>query len=89
MTAMTTWYQSDEFEMPLWVFDLDDHIYSTDHRRLCVWFDELEAVWKWEIQTYQHSGVVANGSTHSENSSKIAAETAARELARVDKERLL
>lgn len=83
---MTTWYQSDEFEMPLWVFDLDDRIYSTGHRRLCVWFDELEAVWKWEIQTYNHGGVVASGSTHSEQGSKIAAETAAREFTRVDKE---
>lgn len=83
---MTAWYQSDEFEMPLYVFNLDDHMYSTDHRRLCVWFDELEAVWNWGIQTYHHSGIVASGSTDSEQSSKSAAETAAREFARVDKD---
>ena len=56
---MYNWYQSDEFEMPLWVLDLDDDTWSVHHRRLCVWSDEFDGSWHWEIQTYDHGGVAA------------------------------
>lgn len=77
---MNEWHRSDEFEMPLWVRDLDDHLYSVDHRRLCVWLDELEGFWRWEIQTYEHQGIAASGSSDSELSAKVQAVAAARRL---------
>jgi len=75
---MHDWYQSDEFEMPLWVLDLDDATWSVHHRRLCVWPGELDGVWRWEIQTYEQGGVAAKGTSDSECGAMRAAEAAAR-----------
>jgi hypothetical protein len=77
---MRNWYQSEEGEMPLWVFDLDDELYSVDHRRLCVWADETDGDWRWEIQTYEHTGAAASGVAISADQAKRAAKAAARQL---------
>ncbi len=76
---MHDWYQSDEFEMPLWVLDLDDDTWSVHHRRLCVWSDEFDGSWHWEIQTYDHGGVAASGTCASAEAAMRAAEAAARQ----------
>jgi len=73
------WYHSSEFEMPLWVLDLDDQVYSVAHRRLCVWLDELDGSWHWEIQTYDDDGVAAADVCASEQAAKDAAVAAVRE----------
>jgi hypothetical protein len=78
---MNDWYQSAEFEMPLWVRDLDDKVYSVGHRRLCVWPDEFEANWHWEIQTYEDAGVAASGICAGQQDAMATAEAAARSLA--------
>jgi hypothetical protein len=80
---MNDWYESDEFEMPLWVRDLDDRIYSVAHRRLCVWPDEFDGSWHWEVQTYDDAGVAASGVCAGQRDAMTAAETAARALAAV------
>jgi hypothetical protein len=58
---MRAWHQSDESDLPLWVFDLDDALYSVEHRRLCVWADEFDGRWHWEIQTYDDAGLADSG----------------------------
>jgi hypothetical protein len=79
---MRDWYLSEECEMPLWVCDLDDELYSVDHRRLCVWADETDGHWCWEIPTYEHSGAAASGMAATADDARYAAEAAARRLAR-------
>lgn len=80
-TGMHPWYLSDEFEMPLWVRDLDDDVYHVTHRRLCVWCDELTGTWCWEIVTYEHAGLADRGIAASEQDAKNVAEAAARRMA--------
>lgn len=80
-TTMLPWHAADEFEMPLWVAELDAMLYSVEHRRLCVWLDELDGRWRWEVQTYHHSGVAAEGSAGTTQEAMLAAEAAARQLA--------
>ncbi|GGY16094.1 hypothetical protein GJV26_26735 [Massilia dura] len=74
---MRDWHQSDEFEMPLWVLDLDDALYSVDHRRLCVWPDEFDGGWHWEIQTYDDTGVAGCGTCDTLGEAQEAAVAAA------------
>lgn len=74
---MNDWYSSAEFEMPVWVRDLDDDTYGVDHRRLCVWADEFDASWHWEVQTYADDGVAGNGVCADRQAAMAAAEAAA------------
>lgn len=78
---MHTWHSSEESDLPLWVLDLDDEIFSIAHRRLCVWADEFDGSWHWEIQTYEHGGIAGSGTGCSRTDAMIEAETAARGLA--------
>ncbi|WP_338762638.1 hypothetical protein [Massilia sp. METH4] len=78
---MPDWHPSDEFELPLWVCDLDDAIYSVAHRRLCVWPDEFDGRWHWEIQTYETGGVADSGICATLEEARHAAVAAARRLA--------
>jgi len=75
---MHDWTPSAESDIPLWVLDLDDAIWSVDHRRLCVWQDEFDGAWQWEIQTYHDAGVAASGTSVSRASAMAAAVEAAR-----------
>jgi len=78
---MHTWHSSEESDLPLWILDLDDEIYSVDHRRLCVWPDEFDGSWHWEIQTYEHEGVADSGIAGNRADAMSEAETAARRSA--------
>lgn len=78
---MNDWYQSAEFETPVWVRDLDAATYSVDHRRLCVWADEFDASWHWEVQTYADGGVAGSGVSADRQAAMAAAEAAARAAA--------
>jgi hypothetical protein len=78
---MHTWHASEESDLPLWVLDLDDEMFSVDHRRLCVWADEFDGNWHWEIQTYEHGGIADCGTAVSQADAMSEAETAARRLA--------
>jgi hypothetical protein len=78
---MRSWYQSDEFEMPLWVLDLDDALYSVDHRRLCAWPNEFDGNWHWEIQTWDATGAADGGISATLGEAQAAALDAARRLA--------
>lgn len=78
---MPDWHLSDEFEMPLWVLDLDDALYSVAHRRLCAWPDEFDGCWHWEIQTYDDAGVADSGICATLAEARQAAVLAARRLA--------
>lgn len=80
---MHSWVLSDESDMLLWVCDLDNAVYEVTHRRMCAWFDELTDTWKWEIVTYEHSGVAASGTSGSEQEAKSAAEDAALKFASI------
>jgi len=75
---MRDWTQSAESDIAMWVLDLDDAIYSVDHRRLCVWQDEFDASWQWELQTYHDGGVAAKGVAASRDEAMTSAEIAAR-----------
>lgn len=75
---MNDWYQSAEFETPVWVFDLDAATYSVAHRRLCVWADEFDASWHWEVQTYADDGVAGSGIAIDRQAAMAAAQAAAR-----------
>ena len=75
---MARWYPSEESDIPMWVLDLDDATFSVDHRRLCVWQDEFDGTWLWEIQTWHDSGMGANGTAASREEAMTAAEIAAR-----------
>ncbi|MBB3221041.1 hypothetical protein [Pseudoduganella umbonata] len=74
---MRDWHQSDESDLPLWVLDLDDALYSVDHRRLCVWPDEFDGRWHWEIQTYDDAGLAGSGVCATLAEAKAAAVAAA------------
>ncbi|MCS0590858.1 hypothetical protein ACFQ09_24050 [Massilia norwichensis] len=78
---MHTWHASEESDLPLWVLDLDDEMFSVDHRRLCVWADEFDGSWRWEIQTYEHGGIADCGTAVSQVDAMSEAETTARRLA--------
>jgi hypothetical protein len=77
---MQDWHFSEESDLPLWVRELDDALYSVEHRRLCVWQDEFDATWRWEIQTYAAGGVAGAGLAASRAAAMQAAEAAARRL---------
>jgi hypothetical protein len=79
---MHDWTQSEESDIPMWVLDLDDASYSVDHRRLCVWQDEFDASWQWDIQMYHDIGAAARGTAASRDEAMTAAEIAARLHAR-------
>jgi len=72
------WTPSGESDLPLWVRDLDDDIYGVHHRRLCVWPDEFDGRWHWEIQTWEQDGVAAQGLAASRDDAMRAADAAAR-----------
>jgi hypothetical protein len=78
---MRDWHQSDESDMPLWVLDLDDALYSVDHRRLCAWPDEFDGNWHWEIQTYDAAGVADSGICPTLGEAQQAAVAAVQRLA--------
>lgn len=78
---MHTWHPSEESDRPLWVLDLDDKMYSVDHRRLCVWQDEFDGSWHWEIQTFNLDGAAGCGSGISQAEAMVEAEAEARRLA--------
>jgi len=78
---MHAWHRSDEFELPLWVLDLDDALYSVGHRRLCAWPDEFDGRWHWEIQTWDGTGAAAGGLCATLAEAQAAALDAARRLA--------
>jgi hypothetical protein len=78
---MRDWHPSDESDLPLWVLDLDDALYSVDHRRLCAWPDEFDGSWHWEIQTYENGGVAGCGSCPTLAEARQAAMAAAHRLA--------
>ena len=78
---MPDWHPSDESDLPLWVLDLDDELYSVHHRRLCAWPDEFDGRWHWEIQTYENAGVADSGTCATLAEAQAAAVAAARRLA--------
>ena len=78
---MHDWYESLESDLPMWVLDLDDARYSTGHRRLCVWQDEFDALWHWEIQTWHGNGVAQEGKAAGRDDAMRAAVAAARAAA--------
>jgi len=75
---MHDWTPSEKSDIPMWVRDLDDASYSVDHRRLCVWQDEFNGSWQWEIQTWIDTGMAAGGSAASREEAMAAATIAAR-----------
>ncbi|GGY35911.1 hypothetical protein [Pseudoduganella albidiflava] len=78
---MHAWHPSDESDLPLWVLDLDDELYSVDHRRLCVWPDEFDGRWHWEIQTWEDAGLADGGTCATLAEAQQAAVGAALRLA--------
>jgi len=75
------WTSSMESDLPLWVRDLDDDTYGVHHRRLCVWADEFDGGWHWEIQTWDADGVAGQGVANSRDEAMALADAAARALA--------
>lgn len=78
---MHDWHSSLESDLPLWVRDLDDDTYGVHHRRLCVWADEFDGSWHWEIQTWEQDGVAGQGVAAGQREAMAAADEAARGLA--------
>jgi len=78
---MHAWTLSNESDLPLWVLDLDDDLYGLEHRRLCVWADEFDGGWHWEIQTWEGDGVAAAGLGASRDDAMAAAEATVRSRA--------
>jgi hypothetical protein len=78
---MQHWTSSIESDLPLWVRDLDDDTYGVQHRRLCVWADEFDGRWHWEIQTWDDTGVAGQGVAASRDEAMLLADAAARALA--------
>lgn len=74
------WTPSGESDLPLWVRDLDDDTYGVHHRRLCVWADEFDDSWHWEIQTWDDTGVAGQGVAASRDEAMLLADAAARTL---------
>lgn len=58
---MSSWQESYEGDFPFWVRELDDQLHSLNHRRACVWQNELTGVWMWEIESFYGDGHVASG----------------------------
>lgn len=83
---MHDWHPSMESDLPLWVRDLDDDTYGVHHRRLCVWGDEFDGSWHWEIQTWERDGVAAQGVAATLPDAMAAADAAARRLADAGRE---
>ncbi|HEX8605667.1 MAG TPA: hypothetical protein VF774_23700 [Pseudoduganella sp.] len=77
---MRDWHPSDESDIPLWVLDLDDALYSVAHRRLCAWPDEFDGRWHWEIQTWDATGAAASGTCATLDQAQAAALDAMRRL---------
>jgi len=75
------WTASIESDLPLWVRDLDDDSHGVRHRRLCVWADEFDGAWHWEIQTWSDDGVAGQGVAASREDAMLQADGAARALA--------
>lgn len=61
LTNKDAWRLVYEDVLPLWIHDLDPDIFGADHRRLCVWQDEMSGHWRWELETYSDLGVTAHG----------------------------
>lgn len=59
--ALLQWHEIDESEVKCWARDLDPDVYSIDHRRLCVWQDEFDGRWHWELETFSGTGEAASG----------------------------
>jgi hypothetical protein len=76
--ALLQWRESDESDVRCWVRELDPNLYSTDHRRLCVWQDEFNGRWLWEIETFSGTGEAATGVETSLAAAQAAADGAAR-----------
>lgn len=57
------WHVVYEDAAPMWVHDLDTHTYGLDHRRLCVWQEESDGTWHWELETYTDLGRLASGAS--------------------------
>jgi hypothetical protein len=76
--ALLQWRESDESDVRCWVRDLDPKLYSTNHRRLCVWQDEFDGRWLWEIETFSGTGEAAAGAEPSLAAAQAAADGAAR-----------
>jgi hypothetical protein len=74
---MDDWISCDEADFPLWVHELDPHLHALNHKRACVWFNELDGQWQWEIETFHDSGITAGGVAASQAEAMTAAEAAA------------
>jgi hypothetical protein len=70
------WHEVSESDIRCWVKDLDAHLSSVDHRRLCVWQDEFSAKWCWEIETFRGSGAAAQGEENTMLDAQRAADQA-------------
>ncbi|SDE02673.1 hypothetical protein SAMN05216345_1354 [Cupriavidus sp. YR651] len=60
-TAVMQWHEISESDIPCWARDLDPNLYSVNHRRLCVWQDEFDGRWLWEVETFSGTGEGASG----------------------------
>ena len=74
---MFDWSPCQEADFPLWVHDLDAHLHALNHKRACVWFDELSAQWQWEIEKFSGDGIIAGGLVPTQAEAMAAAEAAA------------
>lgn len=45
MSNMSEWMYSEDADFPSWVHELDPQLHSINHRRACVWQDELTGEW--------------------------------------------
>lgn len=71
------WHVVYEDAAPMWVHDLDTHIYGLDHRRLCVWQEDVNGPWQWEIETFRDIGHLASGTADDQTTAMEAALAAA------------
>ncbi|WP_321952148.1 hypothetical protein [Paraburkholderia bannensis] len=62
---MSVWQENEEGDFPFWARELDERIHSLNHRRACVWLDELTGAWTWEIESFHGNGNIASGTAGS------------------------
>ncbi|CAG2144380.1 hypothetical protein D3C87_1053340 [compost metagenome] len=73
-----SWREVHDDAVRCWILDLDGAVFSVHHRRLCVWQDEFNLLWCWEIETYDGLGCAARGTASSRESAMREGELAAR-----------
>lgn len=74
---MGIWREASDEAFPIWICDLDPQLAQLSHRRLCVWQDELDGGWRWEIETFHGTGEESAGISASREAAMADAETAA------------